>query len=197
MQNKKQAICLASTRNTVAETNNKFNSALVAQGQSSVDCYAMHRAARTQKLSSTSGPIVSSGFDGNDADEEDDFLSSSRVDTSSALDSGLTESQRLSCLLHDPEGKILKMVSCLPLSIGSRVMLIQNVDTKLGMVNGTTGTVVGFIFSTAPGANPILEKLDAKRAALLEPQLPVVFIKVDEEFWNAPQYHFDIPPPLD
>jgi hypothetical protein len=34
-------------------------------------------------------------------------------------------------------------------------------------------------------------------AALLEPQLPVIFIKVDEEFWNAPQYNFDIPPPLD
>jgi hypothetical protein len=32
MQNKKQAICLASTRNTVAEINNKFNSALVTQG---------------------------------------------------------------------------------------------------------------------------------------------------------------------
>jgi hypothetical protein len=76
-------------------------------------------------------------------------------------------------------------------------MLIQNVDTKLGLVNGTTGTVVGFVFSTAPGANPILEKLDVKRAALLEPQLPVIFIKVDEEFWNAPQYNFDIPPPLD
>ena len=80
----------------------------------------------------------------------------------------------------------------LSLSIGSRVMLIQNVDTKLGLVNGTTGTVVGFVFSTAPGANPILEKLDVKRAALLEPQLPVIFVKVDEEFWNAPQYHFDI-----
>jgi hypothetical protein len=69
------------------------------------------------------------------------------VDTSSPLDSGLTESQRLSCLLHDSEGRILKMASCLSLSIGSRVMLIQNVDTKLGLVNGTTGTVVGFVFS--------------------------------------------------
>jgi hypothetical protein len=76
-------------------------------------------------------------------------------------------------------------------------MLIQNVDTKLGLVNGTTGTVVGFVFSTAPGAHPILEKLDVKRAALLEPQLPVLFFEVDEEFWNAPEYNFNIPPPLD
>jgi hypothetical protein len=105
MQNKKQAICLALTLNTVAEINNKFNSALVAQGQRSVDCYAMHRAARTQRTSSTSGPIVSSGFEGNDADEEDGFLSSSQVDTSSALDSGLTESQRLSCFYMTQKGK--------------------------------------------------------------------------------------------
>lgn len=44
---------------------------------------------------------------------------------------------------------------------------MQNVDTKLDLANGTTGTVVGFVLSTAPGANPIVEKLDA----LLEPQL--------------------------
>jgi hypothetical protein len=25
----------------------------------------------------------------------------------------------------------------------------------------------------------------------------VLFIKVDEEFWNAPEYNFNIPPPLD
>jgi hypothetical protein len=25
----------------------------------------------------------------------------------------------------------------------------------------------------------------------------VIFIKVDEEFWNAPEYNFNIPPPLD
>jgi hypothetical protein len=154
---------------------------LVAQGQRSVDCYAIHRAARAQRTSSTSGPIVPSGFDGNNADEEDDFLSSSQVDTSSALDSGLTESQRLSCLLHAPEENIKDGQLFVTKSIGSRVMLKQNVDTKLGLVNGTTGKVVGFAFSTAPGANPILEKLDVKRAALLEPQLPVIFIQIDEE----------------
>jgi hypothetical protein len=36
-------------------------------------------------------------------------------------------------------------------------MLIQNVDTKRGPVNRTTGTVVGFVFSTAPCAHPIPE----------------------------------------
>jgi hypothetical protein len=92
--------------NTVAEINNKFNS-------TSVYCYAMHRAARTQRTSSTSDLIVLSDLEGNDADEEDDFLSSSQVDTSSALNSGLTESQRLSCLLHDSVGKILPHEDCL------------------------------------------------------------------------------------
>jgi hypothetical protein len=74
-------------------------------------CYAMHRAARTQRTSSSNVPTVSSGFDHNDVDEKDNFAA--QVDTSSPLDSGLTESQRLSCLLHDSEGRILKMASCL------------------------------------------------------------------------------------
>ncbi len=43
-------------------------------------------------------------------EEDDNFLSSSQVDTSSALHSGFTKSQRLSCLLRDREVKILKMV---------------------------------------------------------------------------------------
>jgi hypothetical protein len=51
--------------------------------------------------------------------------------------------------------------------------------------------------SDSDDAHAILEKLDVKRAALLEPQLPVILIKVDEEFWNAPEYNFNIPPPLD
>ena len=39
-------------------------------------------------------------------------------------------------------------------------MLIQNVNTKLGLANDMTTTVVGFVFCTAPGAHPILETLD-------------------------------------
>jgi hypothetical protein len=52
-----------------------------------------YRAARTQRTSSSNAPIVSSGFDHNDVDEEDNFAA--QVDTSSPLDSGLTESQTL------------------------------------------------------------------------------------------------------
>jgi hypothetical protein len=141
--------------------------ALVAQGQRTVDCYAMYRAARIQRTSSSNSPTVSSGFDHNDVDEEDDFAA--QVDTSSPLDSGLTESQRLSCLLHDSEGRILKMASCLSLSIGSRAMLIQNVDTSEWHDRNSGWLCI----QQAPGAHPILEKLDVS-AVLLEPQLPVL-----------------------
>jgi hypothetical protein len=41
--------------------------------------------------------------------------------------------------------------------------------------------VLAFQDSVSLKDNPILEKLDVKRAALLEPQLPVTLIKVDAE----------------
>jgi hypothetical protein len=88
------------------------------------------------------------------------------------------------------------MPACINLAIGSRVMLRQNVDPLLGLVNGTTGTVVGFVNSTVEGANPICEMPDVSTAARLEPQIHVVLMQVDEEFWTAPDHNFTINPPL-
>jgi hypothetical protein len=76
-------------------------------------------------------------------------------------------------------------------------MLLKKIDYLLGLVNGTTGTVVGFVYSTVEGANPICERPDVSTAARIEPQLPVVLVRVDEEFWKAPDYNFTISPPLD
>jgi hypothetical protein len=59
-----------------------------------------------------------------------------------------------------------------------------------------TGTVVGFVYSTVEGANPICERPDVSTAARLEPQIPVVLMRVDEEFWKAPEHNFTINPPL-
>ena len=174
------------------DINNEFNNKLVAQGQRSVDCYALHKVARSQTTSSSS--MISEDFDHG---SEDDYRQSNTIDSGQALSSGLSASERHSCLLRDTDGsKSGKMHSCLHLSIGSRVMLIQNVDTKLGLVNGTTGTVVGFVFNSAEGANKIVEKLDMTSAASIEPQIPVVFVRVDEEFWRAPDHNFIIPPPI-
>ena len=38
--------------------------------------------------------------------------------------------------------------------------------------------------------------LDIKTAALGQPQIPVVLMRVDEEFWYAPSYGFEIAPPI-
>jgi hypothetical protein len=54
---------------------------------------------------------------------------------------------------------------------------------------------VGFVYSTVEGANPICERPDVSTAARIEPQLPVVLLRVDEEFLKAPDYNFTINPP--
>lgn len=38
-----------------------------------------------------------------------------------------------------------KLTTCLPLKVGTRVMLLQNVAPSLGLVNGTVGKVMGFL----------------------------------------------------
>jgi hypothetical protein len=190
VQTKEHAICLASTRKVVNEINETFSKTLISQRRRTITSHALHRAVRAQRIRATG----SSNFDNN---EDTAFNATNDTGGSDRLDSGLTDTQRMSCLLHDKDGEIGKLRSLLTLSIGSRVMLIHNVSTMLGLVNGTTGTIVGFVYSTIEGANVIYEKADLSIAARIEPQLPVVLMRVDNEFWKAPDHMFEIKPPLD
>jgi hypothetical protein len=193
MQNKRHAICLASTRKAVHDINTKFHNSLVAQGNRSVNWFALHRESQAQR---TSRAVARSTDDVKI--EQHDFVSSTLIDNSTRLDSGLNATQRSLCLNYDIDGRKGKVnASVIKLSIGSRVMLLKNIDPLRGLVNGTTGTVVGFVYSTVESANPICERPDVSTAARIEPQLPVVLVRVDEEFWKAPDYNFTISPPLD
>jgi hypothetical protein len=194
MQLKRQAICLASTKQVVNDIKTKFHDSLVSQGNRAVTCFALHRVSISLRTRAVDRPVE----EVDQAGDGDDFASSRLIDNNTRLESGLNESQRLLCLNYDSNGNNKSKVnaSCIKLAIGSRVMLLQNVGPLLGLVNGTTGTVVGFVYSTVEGANPICERPDVSTAARLEPQIPVVLMRVDEEFWKAPEHNFTINPPL-
>jgi ATP-dependent exoDNAse (exonuclease V) alpha subunit len=194
IQSKPNAICLASTRKVVDDINKKFNNSLIDRGKRSITCYALHRKQRTQQTRALASREVAN----ENNDNENQFDQERVLNTTDVLDSGLSSTQRLKCLQHDIDGKSGKLSSCLTLCIGSRVMLIENVDPMLGLVNGTTGTVVGFVYGTFEGSNKIIENpTDINIAATHEPQIPIVLMKVDEEFWTAPQHKFIIKPPLE
>jgi hypothetical protein len=194
MQSKPQAICLASTRAIVDDINKKFNDALISEGKRYVTCYALHRAQRSQKTKAI--PSVHLVNDNND--DENEFDQNRVNDASALIDSGLSVLERLQCLKHDTDGKTAKLYSCLTLCIGSRVMLIENVDPLLGLVNGTTGTIVGFVYSTFEGSNVIIDTpTDLSMVATFEPQIPIVLMKVDVEFWKASEHGFEVKLPLD
>lgn len=160
----------------------------------------MHRLSRSQRTSRPQTTSVDFDHANDDADDEENVFDTTQIfDANNTLGSGLTESERIACLLHDKDGGSGKLQSILTLCIGTRVMMTQNVDLMLGLVNGTTGTIVGFIYSTVLGSNQICPNpRNYATAARLEPQIPIVLVRVDEEFWGAPKHNFfDIPPPLE
>jgi hypothetical protein len=73
-------------------------------------------------------------------------------------------------------------------------MLTENVDPLLGFVNGTTGIVVGFVYNSTKRIIP--DPQNEYLASLYEPQIPIVLMRVDKEFWLAPNSNFNINPPL-
>jgi len=56
----------------------------------------------------------------------------------------------------------------------------------LGFCNGTTGEIVAIIYDYSANHRVILKKVDVtiRQDAQCEPQIPVVLMRVDEEFWN-------------
>ena len=67
----------------------------------------------------------------------------------------------------------------LELCVGCRVMVVANVATTLGVVNGAMGSVVGFVYSQAAPTDA--ERVaDEVVAARTHPRQPVVLVQLDE-----------------
>ena len=68
-------------------------------------------------------------------------------------------------------------------------MLTENKETLSGLLNGSTGTVVGFVYSEdEKGAGPIIPQATEEDfcCSNLQPQLPIVLVQFDEECYIGP-----------
>jgi hypothetical protein len=96
-------------------------------------------------------------------------------------DSGLNACKRLQ-LLSVPTDR-LKLSPLLTLSTGMRVIINNNFGPRIGIYNGTSGTVAGFVYNSSL---PICSNItDAKVAALHNAQVPVALIRIDRRHWQA------------
>jgi hypothetical protein len=184
------SLFLATTNARVNLINDAIFTQLKDTGNASIVCYALHRKVVTQK---TSGALQQHVIP--EHGEEDDFDNEEtifRQHSNISRNSGLSQEERLACLVQTTSKQ--KFHSKLHLAINSRVMLIQNVDPLLGLVNGTTGTVVGFVYNSTKRI--ITDPQSDYLASVCEPQLPIVLMRVDPEFWLAPSSNFNINPPL-
>ena len=93
--------------------------------------------------------------------------------------------------------------SYIPLTIGSRVMIINNICTPLGLANGTQGTVVGFLYADNnkyEQDNYLLphyakENHDVcntgQKKTKRELTLPIVLVKMDVDTYKGDSYDID------
>jgi len=69
------------------------------------------------------------------------------------------------------------------LVIGHRYLVTKNLFLDINVINGTTGVLVGLVYSSTD-AHPIRVNASKQQAAVLQPQLPIAMIQVDEKFWK-------------
>jgi hypothetical protein len=188
--NQENSLFLATTNARVTIINDAIYTQLKDTGNASVVCYALHRRVLTQRTSGALQQHIPEYGEEDDFDNNEETIHSQH--TNMNTNSGLSQEERLACLVHTTSEQ--KLHSKLYLAINSRVMLIQNIDPLLGLVNGTTGTVVEFVYSSMKRI--ITDPINDYLASVHEPQLPIVLMRVDKEFWLAPDTNFNINPPL-
>jgi len=71
----------------------------------------------------------------------------------------------------------------LQLVIGHRYMVTKNLFLDINVVNGTTGVLVGLLYSLVD-VHPIRINSTRQQAATLQPQIPIALIRVDDKFWK-------------
>ena len=188
-----ETLFVASRHVTCDIGNSKHIDELEKNGCDVIDCWAIH--TRPCKMSSKN-KSQSSNEDAENIDidagenEKFKFVSNLHMNNASAIDSD----EALEILRHNvdsDQGNIL--VPHLRLCLQARVMLLVNACTEEGLVNGATGTVVGFLYadskscSTLPyfARSKIVPNCEKRvDAATLQPSLPIVLVQVDAKFYK-------------
>lgn len=100
------------------------------------------------------------------------------------LDDRINLGLRKRLLTYD-DTKLVKLKSQLRLVVGSRVVLVSNIAPRNGLYNGLGGEVIGFCYKQS---EPVYSNLESSpdpltAASILDPQIPVLLMKIDEKHW--------------
>ena len=124
---------------------------------------------------------------GADDDGEGADVRPGNIGAENQLRLDVSREELIGLLQTDPErGRGLP--TCLILAIGCRVSLTRNLCTRLGVVNGALGTVVGFRYYGGQGdyRPPTEQELSLRACSLMDatakipPPLPVVLVDLDK-----------------
>lgn len=160
---------------------------------------------KRQKTSSTAAAVATlpadAGFEAphhaDHGDDDDEFVEDTR---------GLTRTTRRALLLLNPlvdasgkrKSKSDKTVQRArppvdTLALSSRVRLDQKIAFYQGLVPGSTGTIVGFMYAADPTLGPVLPGADLVAALKSDeqPQLPLVLVQFDN--YTGPSCHASLP----
>ena len=157
-----ETLFVASRHVTCDIGNSKHIDELEKNGCDVIDCWAIH--TRPCKMSSKN-KSQSSNEDAENIDidagenERFKFVSNLHMNNASAIDSD----EALEILRHNvdsDQGNIL--VPHLRLCLQARVMLLVNACTEEGLVNGATGTVVGFLYADSKSCSTLTFLLEVK-----------------------------------
>ena len=190
-------MCVASTRNTVIEGNKKHIANIQKTTAATViDCWAIHaKQPIVYKKKTKSAKVEDTEERDSDEDiqDNDKFAPATEIEIAKQTPSSIKES--IDYLNNPNVEEKTNLKSHIELCVGARVILVQNYGASLGLVNGSMGYVVGFMYADSKLQHdlPFWAKRQifsscksARDAAHLSPALPIVLVKFDE---NSYTYH--------
>jgi hypothetical protein len=161
---------VSARKDSCGEINHLKHTALVNNGGSAIHIWAKFSSPVHHSRSVRKHPQLQAEFN-------DDATESIRVLDDSEQITAVTDVAIRKELLSAPP-KALKMGTHLTFCVGDRVVLQMNTGTIVGLVNGSLGTVKGFIYDA--NDDPRMPGCDSvEDAAYNLPALPIVLVQFD------------------